>query len=641
MRNVWIFGSVAVVLVAACSAGSKSHLGGGGSGAGLGTGGGITIPTLTVDPTTGNSGGVDEVVTKGCTSACNDFSATPVIDPADTGVPTNAATLFGAANPAATGLCVAEPQDGALVPANWVRMRFRVQPANNENLFEIRISSPTQANPLVAYTSNTTWAIPKAIWEAMGVKGNAIDVPISVTIRGVNKASPGTPSGGTVSFTIAPVTAGGSMVYWATTSPDIGATSSKLVGFHVGEETVVDALTIPQVQQSAILQEGGSLRPAAFGISAGRVRCIGCHTSTPDGTAVGFTDHYPWNNVISSVDADAGAGVVPSWFSVGAQHLLNQPWLGMMTFSKAHWTGGDRVALTSYGAPAQIGFNSTYPNPSLDRLAWFDVETAATLDWVSGDSSRLNTAITGAKGTAWDFLPMTGSTKAAVTPSWSHDGNTIVYTSAGGGRDGRIADNVETDIYTVPYNNKQGGAVAPVAGAATTGVSEYYPSFSADDTLIAYTRAGSTTGMIYYRPDGEVYVIDAAGGTPERLLANDPPSCTGEKSPGVINSWPKWSPTAVSDPASGKTYYWLIFSSARKFVGQTKLTPNQYSPPDTRTSQLYMTGIVKDGAGKLTTYPAVYVWNQGRHADGTVDATTTNLTPAWDQFTIPPAPPPH
>jgi hypothetical protein len=164
-------------------------------------------------------------------------------------------------------------------------------------------------------------------------------------------------------------------------------------------------------------------------------------------------------------------------------------------------------------------------------------------------------------------------------------------------------------------------------------VSEYYPSFSADDKLLAFNRAASTSGKIYYRPDGEVYVIPAAGGTPTRLVANDPPACTGQTSPGIINSWAKWSPTVVSDPVNGNTYYWMIFSSARDYPGAFIVPANQYSPPDTRSSQLYMTGVVRDKQGNLRTFPAVYVWNQ--------EPATTNLTPAWDIFQIPPPPPPH
>ena len=58
------------------------------------------------------------------------------------------------------------------------------------------------------------------------------------------------------------------------------------------------------------------------------------------------------------------------------------------------------------------------------------------------------------------------------------------------------------------------------------------------------------------------------------------------------------------------------------------LETNEYSPPDTRCSQLYMTAIVRDNAtGQLTTFGAVYLWNQ--------ETTLTNLTPAWEDFNIP------
>jgi hypothetical protein len=47
--------------------------------------------------------------------------------------------------------------------------------------------------------------------------------------------------------------------------------------------------------------------------------------------------------------------------------------------------------------------------------------------------------------------------------------------------------------------------------------------------------------------------------------------------------------------------------------------------------QLYVTPIVVEG-GKVSTYHALYLWNQ--------PATENNHTPAWDVFKIPPPPPP-
>jgi hypothetical protein len=308
----------------------------------------------------------------------------------------------------------------------------------------------------------------------------------------------------------------------------------------------------------------------------------------------------------------------------------------MMAMSDAHWTAGDRIALITYETRSvTVGFNGTDPDTSgfsgKDKLAWFDLETTASIPWTQGQASMMNTAISAAESKAFGFLNLQGETAGVISPDWSHDGTKVAYTSATQTQDGRIGDNAETDIHIVPYNNRMGGQVTPLMGASTPGVSEYYPAFSADDKLIAFNRAGSTSGKIYYRPDGEVFVIPTVGGTPTRLVANDPPACAGQKSPGIINSWAKWSPTAVSDGKNGNTYYWLIFSSARDYPGAFIVPANQYSPQDTRASQLYMAGVVVDKQGMVHTYPAVYLWNQ--------DPTTSNLTPAWNNFQIPPPPP--
>lgn len=579
-----------------------------------------------------------------CSMNCTAFPAEPILEGTP---PANAATLFGDPNAmGATGPCVIEPplatgtQPGALFPANWLRPRFVWNPVPGEDLWELRLQASKQANNLVVYTTTPMWTMPEDMW--LNLAGSALDEAVTVTIRGVSTAAPATPSGTRGTFTIAPVNAGGSMVYWATNSSNVNPNTSKLVGFSVGDAGVVDALTIPQVQQVGVIREDGRVlrgqyetNPAMlYGVEPGHVRCIGCHVSTPDGSAVAFMDHWPWNDVLAYVDEEKGVGMVPEYQSPAAQVLLSQPWLGIMTFSELHWQTGDRIAVTSYNN-SRVGFNMTDPNEiSTDRdvLAWFDLETQAPIAFVEDNADALNQAIQAAQGTAFGFLGMDGETRSAVTPDWSHSTEVIAYTSTDAPQDGRIGVNTagtaECDIYTVPYNARAGGPVAAVSGAAQPGIAEYYPAFSADDKFIAFNRVPNIQGSMYYRPDGEIWVVPASGGEAVRLAANDPPQCTGESSPGVINSWPKWSPTPVT--TSGRTFYFLIFSSARRFVGSENcvLETNEYSAPDTRCSQLYMTGIVHDAAtGQLTTYGAVYLWNQGTNM--------TNLTPAWEDFNIP------
>ena len=64
-------------------------------------------------------------------------------------------------------------------------------------------------------------------------------------------------------------------------------------------------------------------------------------------------------------------------------------------------------------------------------------------------------------------------------------------------------------------------------------------------------------------------------------------------------------------------------------------------------SELYLAALKIDAAGKVTDYPAIYLWNQASlvATDATSMMSTVtqspglNLTPAWKDFAIPPVPP--
>jgi hypothetical protein len=146
----------------------------------------------------------------------------------------------------------------------------------------------------------------------------------------------------------------------------------------------------------------------------------------------------------------------------------------------------------------------------------------------------------------------------------------------------------------------------------------------------------------YYNRNGEIHIVRRGGGDPIRLVANDPVSCTNETARGSINSWPRWSPRTAEDD-QGNTYYFLIFSSARNYPGAFPLPKARLTPEvSNKSSQLYMAPIVVDAAGNVTTYPAIYLWNQNILVDATGNAViqqTSNLTPAWDDFSIPEVPP--
>jgi Tol biopolymer transport system component len=263
------------------------------------------------------------------------------------------------------------------------------------------------------------------------------------------------------------------------------------------------------------------------------------------------------------------------------------PQRGAAAVSPAHWSDGDHVIITSFHSGNQQG------------LSWVDLEATSA------------TAATGLLAHDGEPPPPNWPTDyGQVAPTWSHDGKRIAYVSAKGYVDGRV-EYGPADLYVIPYNDKKGGAATALAGAADPNWTETYPAFSPDDQWIAFNRVPGITRP-YAEPTMEVLLVPSGGGTAIRLDANDPPACSGRKSPGVSNTWPRWSPRVETN--KDRTYYWLVYSSTRY----------------TTVPQLYLSPIVVSG-GKVQSYPAVYFWNQ------LIDE--SNHTPAWDTFNIPPPPP--
>jgi hypothetical protein len=508
-----------------------------------------------------------------CGALCNDFSSTPVVAGS---APSSASSQFSGTG-TAPAPCITEPEDGTLLPNNWLRPRVKVS-APGLTLMEVTFHTAMEANDLVVYTAQDNWAMDETTWQ--GLAQHVQDQPITVTVR--TRSSAGLSAASTSSFTIAPAGASGQMVYWALRGFDASnPNNTQLYGFSVGDETVKSVLTVQQIQETA------------SGVQMG---CIGCHTATPDGNYVGFTGNYPWPNAVASV-VTTNTGAMPDFLTPAGGQTLTTYWHGIITFSLGQWADGNHIGVTSLSTQA--------------------VDPSASLIWMELDS--------GASGT----LARTGDPAGACAPSFSHDGTRIVYTSTNANQDGRLGVGT-ADLYTIPYGDRAGGTASPVAGAADPNYAEYYPSFSHDDALIAFNRLAQSDanvtptgepydGGMYFNPAAEVWIVPSAGGQAIRLAANDPPACAPAVTPnptvyptksGWDNSWAKWSPE-VSE-VNGTKYYWLIFSSYRYDI----------SPP---RGQLYMTGVVQTEVN-TTTYPAVYIWNQ--------DLTTSNHTPAWDTFKI-------
>lgn len=509
------------------------------------------------------------------TTRHDDF-ANPVIDGPDGGggtVPSNAPALFGPLTQGSPsgGPCLTEPGSNALFPRNWLRPLFRWNAPSGQDVFELRLHAANQNSDLVVYTSATSWTMPKDLWDTLRVNSN--DVPISVSIRGATLGggkltgeSLGT--GGTIG--VAPADAPGTIVYW--TSAD----GTTLKGFRVGDETVGVTLVPSQVQE----------------VTLGTGKCMGCHTGAPDGEySILAESGDNWGDFIALVDPDAGAvGSAPTFLGAGGKATLSNGPLGMSAVSKAHWSKGDHIMLASDDKD----------------IVWIDLEAA--------DSTNARGAI-----------PRTGapSGKVAVAPAWSHDGNTVVYTSsqyANAGHPGSVLGTQlqmdpgsTADLYQVPYNNRMGGAATPVMGATDPNIQEYYPTFSPDDAYLVFNECANGLST-YNQSKAEIFVIPSQGGTATKIRANNPTTCSGTTSPGITNSWAKWAPAVTKTP-DGRSFYWIVFSSKR--LGMTP--------------QLFVSGMQVDSKGAITTYGALYLWNQ--------PGTEGNHTPAWEYFNVPPPPP--
>jgi WD40-like Beta Propeller Repeat len=607
--------------------------------------GGSSATGASVGTSTGGSTGAGGTVVAptGCNGQCTDFEPTasnpnPIFQ---VNVPTDVAGMFG--TPSGSGPCVTEPEDGSLFPNNWLSPRVHVP--GNTGYLKITFHAAMESTDLVAYAQGDSWALPKPIWQALAVHIVQQDVTVTVQTPGCGATS--------VNFQIAPVGAGGSMVFWSMDPAAVGKdltsitdvttikSDSFLDGFTVGDSTTLwqstqqAALWITDVQQQVPTQ-GGNTQAS---------HCIGCHVGTPDGNYVGFVDAWPWGAAFANIQsgtqgqtlttlsgASYAGATCTSWNNcTGSRTFVQYPWMGGMAFSKSHWASGDQIAVVA----AQI------PASDLDSPWNTDDYQPGNLVWVDTDSSAItvnNGAPFPTRGTAFDYMQHTGDLGGVAFPTWSNDGSTIVYSSTPGGcsgqgctpgdQDGRL--NVgQTDLYSVLYNNKAGGAAMPVPGGSSSSLEEYYAAFSPDDATLAFTAVPAGQVM-YANEQAELYMVpfstttSNSGAQAVRLNANDPPKCTGLQSPGINNHWPKWSPTVGTD-SSGNSYYWLIFSSNR-YNPQAMTVTNGSMTNTVYVSQLYITAVVKTELG-YQTYPSIYLYNQ--------PSNRLNTTPAWQDFNIP------
>jgi hypothetical protein len=473
------------------------------------------------------------------------------------------------------GPCLSEPPMDAMVPRNWTPLFFEWTAPPDLNVFELRLEVDNQIRPLIVYTTKTSYAIDPSAWK--GLTDHSAGRDVKVTLRGARvdgeTLTMGPFLGATGAVHIAPVAAPGSVVYWTST----GGTSFQ--GFTIGDTTSKTVLSPPMAGPTS---------------SGGNTACVSCHTSSPDGKLIIYTRDA--DNGTRAVDARyvTGGVVGPEVISPSALALLGRNRQMAPVLTPAHYAPNDAIAITVLQDQATGRYD----------LAWTDLHAA-----------DMN---------GWGLLARNGDPRPVVTsPSWRRDGTAIAYVSSPAGGEGVIAGTTPADstmdIYTIPYNNHSGGDATPLPGASDPALREFYPVYSPNDTFLAFNRTDQPVDS-YDEPTSELVIVPGAGGMATRLRANDPPECTGLKSPGLTNAWARWAPKA--ETWEGLKYYWLVYSSKRRQAAG--LIP-----------QLYISAVVTKVDGNTETlhaeYPAVYVTAQ--------DPTGNNHTPAWDFFEVAQIPP--
>jgi len=133
---------------------------------------------------------------------------------------------------------------------------------------------------------------------------------------------------------------------------------------------------------------------------------------------------------------------------------------------------------------------------------------------------------------------------------WSRDGKYIVFARAEaktpyppGVRMALYANDpnenqIQYDLYRMPFNEGKGGQPERIAGASANGMSNNFPKVSPDGRWIVFVRCRN--GQIM-RPDGKLYIVPFEGGQERLMKCNTP----------LMNSWHTFSP-------NGR---WLAFSS--------------------------------------------------------------------------------
>lgn len=380
--------------------------------------------------------------------------------------------------------------------------------------------------------ASRSWKPDTRTWDA--IKSHSVEHPADITISGYGDGGGEPLSRGRVSIRTSRDPVGAPVFY-----RDVPLMPSEL------EKGVIKPLA-PRAVPLIAWRLRNIAEPRSRVVLEGMSTCANCHSFSRDGKTLGMDLDGPQNDKSLYAITPVGSRTsirnedVITW-NFYRDKRVKQARIGFMSQISPD---GQYVVTTVQGAEYVANFKDY-------RFLQVFYQTRGVLAWYSRAAKEMKT------------LPGADDPRYVHSNAvWSPDGKYIVFSRAKSrdpypehGRMAQYANDplevpVQYDLYRIPFNGGKGGSPEPIRGASRNGMSNSFPKFSPDGRWIVFVQARN--GLLM-RPDSQLYIIPAEGGTPRRMRANTP----------LMNSWHSFSP-------NGR---WMVFSSkARSPYTQMYLT---------------------------------------------------------------------